>query len=175
MSSEPEPDETKSFVTVISDPQTVADILGDEGPFADAKPGFRARAEQQALASAIEQCIAENNILVGEAGTGVGKTFAYLVPALTCGKRVILSTGTRHLQDQLFHTDLPVVTRTLRKHPKIALLKGRANYLCRRRLEVAMHNPALREPGLSAQLAQIRNWAGQTDTCLLYTSPSPRD
>ena len=164
MSSEPEPDETKSFVTVISDPQTVADILGDEGPFADAKPGFRARAEQQALASAIEQCIAENNILVGEAGTGVGKTFAYLVPALTCGKRVILSTGTRHLQDQLFHTDLPVVTRTLRKHPKIALLKGRANYLCRRRLEVAMHNPALREPGLSAQLAQIRNWAGQTDT-----------
>lgn len=164
MSADQQSGEQSKSVTVISEPGTVAEVLGNDGPFAEDKPGFRARAEQQALATAIDQCIAENNILVGEAGTGVGKTFAYLVPALTCGKRVILSTGTRHLQDQLFHTDLPVVKRTLRRHPKVALLKGRANYLCRRRLEVAMHNPALRDPSLSAQLAQIRNWAGQTDT-----------
>jgi len=90
--------------------ETAADILGDHGPFAESKPGFRERSEQQQLATAIENCIAEENILVAEAGTGVGKTFAYLVPALTCGKRVIVSTGTRHLQDQLFHTDLPVVS-----------------------------------------------------------------
>ncbi len=153
-----------SSVTIVTEPGSVAEVLGNDGPFADNKPGFRARSEQQELAMAIDKCIAENNILVGEAGTGVGKTFAYLVPALTCGKRVILSTGTRHLQDQLFHTDLPVVKRALRRHPKVALLKGRANYLCRRRLEMAMHNPALRDPTLSAQLAQIRNWAGQTDT-----------
>jgi len=127
VSSDLDSDERKSSVTVISESVTVAEVLGNDGPFADAKPGFRARAEQQALATAIDQCIAESNILVGEAGTGVGKTFAYLVPALTCGKRVILSTGTRHLQDQLFHTDLPVVKRTLRRHPKVALLKGRAN------------------------------------------------
>lgn len=164
MSADQQSGERSTSVTAITEPGTAAEVLGNDGPFAADKPGFRARAEQQALATAIDQCIFENNILVGEAGTGVGKTFAYLVPALTCGKRVILSTGTRHLQDQLFHTDLPVVKRTLRLHPKVALLKGRANYLCRRRLEVAMHNPSLREPKLSAELAQIRNWAGQTDT-----------
>ena len=86
-------------------PVTVADVLGNHGPFADSKPGFQERAEQQALATAIDQCIDESNLLVAEAGTGVGKTFAYLVPALTCNKRVIISTGTRHLQDQLFLTD----------------------------------------------------------------------
>ena len=164
MSADQQSDKRSTSVTVISEPGTVAEVLGNDGPFAEDKPGFRARAEQQALATAIDRCIDENNILVGEAGTGVGKTFAYLVPALTCGKRVILSTGTRHLQDQLFHTDLPVVKRTLRRHPKVALLKGRANYLCRKRLDVAMHNPALREPKYTAQLAQIRNWASQTDT-----------
>ena len=150
--------------TIDEAPGSVAELLGNNGPFADSKPGFLARTEQQALASAIAECIGTDNILIGEAGTGVGKTFAYLVPALTCDKRVILSTGTRHLQDQLFHTDLPVVQRALRRHPKVALLKGRANYLCRARLEKAMHNPAMRDPSLSAHLAVIRNWAGQTKT-----------
>ena len=145
-------------------PVTVADVLGNHGPFADSKPGFQERAEQQALATAIDQCIDESNLLVAEAGTGVGKTFAYLVPALTCNKRVIISTGTRHLQDQLFLTDLPVVRRVLRRSPKTALLKGRANYLCYRRLEKAMQNPALREPKMSDHLAQIRQWASQTTT-----------
>ena len=145
-------------------PVSVADVLGNHGPFADSKPGFRERTEQQALATSIDQCIEEQNILVAEAGTGVGKTYAYLVPALTCGKRVIISTGTRHLQDQLFHTDLPVVRQALRRSPKVALLKGRANYLCQRRLEKALHNPALREPKLASQLDIIRNWAEQTTT-----------
>ena len=136
-------------------PVSVADVLGNHGPFADLKPGFRERAEQQSLATSIDQCIEEQNILVAEAGTGVGKTYAYLVPALTCGKRVIISTGTRHLQDQLFHTDLPVVRQALRQNPKVALLKGRANYLCQRRLEKALHNPALREPKLALSLIHI--------------------
>jgi len=151
-------------VSLESDPTNVADVLGNDGPFAAAKPGFQARAEQQQLATEIDRCIVEQNILVAEAGTGVGKTFAYLVPALTCGKRVIISTGTRHLQDQLFHTDLPVVRRVLRVSPKVALLKGRANYLCKRRLEKAMHNPALRDPSMAAQLNLIRDWARQTKT-----------
>ncbi len=143
---------------------SVADILGNDGPFAESKPGFRERAEQQQLATAIEQCIAEQNILVAEAGTGVGKTFAYLVPAVTCGKRVIVSTGTRHLQDQLFHTDLPVVRQALRRTPKVALLKGRANYLCQHRLMKALQNPALREKKYTRQLDTIRNWSEQTQT-----------
>jgi ATP-dependent DNA helicase DinG len=139
-----------------------ADLLGNHGPFVESKPGFSARAEQQQLASAIDLCIEEDNVLVGEAGTGVGKTFAYLVPAITCGKRVIISTGTRHLQDQLFHNDLPVVKRTLGRNPRTALLKGRANYLCRARLERALQNPVLRTPQFKTQLAQIRHWATQT-------------
>jgi ATP-dependent DNA helicase DinG len=139
-----------------------ADLLGNHGPFVESKPGFSARAEQQQLASAIDLCIEEDNVLVGEAGTGVGKTFAYLVPAITCGKRVIISTGTRHLQDQLFHNDLPVVKRTLGRSPRTALLKGRANYLCRARLERALQNPVLRTPQFKTQLAQIRHWATQT-------------
>ncbi len=150
--------------TIDVGPFTVADILGNNGPFADSKQGFRERAEQQELATAIDKCIAEENILVAEAGTGVGKTFAYLVPALTCGKQVIISTGTRHLQDQLFHTDLPVVKQVLRRSPKTALLKGRANYLCQHRLFKALQNPAFREPKLARHLELIRNWSEQTRT-----------
>jgi ATP-dependent DNA helicase DinG len=142
----------------------VAELLGDEGPFAEIKPGFRARAGQQALAAAIDDCIRAEDILIGEAGTGVGKTFAYLVPVICSGKRTVISTGTRHLQDQLFHTDLPAVRRALRLNPRVALLKGRANYLCRSRLEKSIHNPALREPKLAAQLQAIRVWASQTTT-----------
>jgi len=132
-----------------------AELLGNEGPFAEIKPGFKARQQQLQLAAEIDRCIDESNILVGEAGTGVGKTFAYLVPAITCGKRVIVSTGTRHLQDQLFHTDLPVVKRALGRNPKTALLKGRSNYLCRSRLEQALRNPVLREKEVAEQLARI--------------------
>lgn len=141
---------------------TSAELLSDDGPFVQSKPGFSSRLEQQQLAAEIDRCIDEDNILVGEAGTGVGKTFAYLVPAITCGKRVIISTGTRHLQDQLFHTDLPIVKRTLGRNPRTALLKGRSNYLCRSRLDRALQNPALRNSEASAQLAQIRHWASQT-------------
>ena len=74
---------------------TSAELLSNNGPFVQNKPGFSTRLEQQQLAAEIDRCIDEANILVGEAGTGVGKTFAYLVPAITCGKRVIISTGTR--------------------------------------------------------------------------------
>ncbi len=143
---------------------TSAELLSDDGPFVQSKPGFKTRLEQQQLADEIDRCIAEDNILVGEAGTGVGKTFAYLVPVITCGKRVIISTGTRHLQDQLFHTDLPIVKRTLGRNPKTALLKGRSNYLCRSRLDRALQNPVLRNSESSSQLAKIRSWASQTKT-----------
>ena len=88
-------------------------ILGPDGPFARHLAGFAPRPQQQALADAVERALRDGGPLVGEAGTGVGKTFAYLVPAMLSGARVLISTGTRHLQDQLFHKDLPLVRRIL--------------------------------------------------------------
>ena len=102
------------------------DLLGAEGPFVEALDGFMPRAGQQALSAAIENNLQKNQTLVAEAGTGIGKTFAYLVPVLSSGKKTLISTGTRHLQDQLFHRDLPVVMKTLGFSVKTSLLKGRA-------------------------------------------------
>ncbi|HET7396080.1 MAG TPA: DEAD/DEAH box helicase, partial [Gammaproteobacteria bacterium] len=106
-----------------------ADLLGAAGPFADKLPGFSVREQQQELAAKIAEALDNHEVLVAEAGTGTGKTFAYLVPALMSGKRILISTGTKNLQDQLFHRDLPAVRDTLGMPVKVALLKGRANYL----------------------------------------------
>src|SRR3974390_1577201 len=86
------------------------------------------------MAKAVGQALARLEPLIVEAGTGTGKTFAYLVPALLSGRHVIISTGTRTLQDQLYHRDLPQVAEALGRPVQVALLKGRANYLCRERL-----------------------------------------
>jgi ATP-dependent DNA helicase DinG len=100
-------------------------------------PGFRLRGQQLAMADAVAATIAERGALIAEAGTGTGKTFAYLVPALLYGGKVIVSTGTKTLQDQLFQRDLPLVRDALRLPATIALLKGRANYVCHHHLERA--------------------------------------
>ena len=137
-------------------------LLNSDGPFANQLSGFAPRAEQQTLATAIEDILEKSGVLIGEAGTGVGKTFAYLVPAVLSEQRVLISTGTRHLQDQLFSKDLPLVCRALGFQPRIALLKGRANYLCNSRLHAAQQNPALRTPQLQQQLRAAENWAMRT-------------
>jgi ATP-dependent DNA helicase DinG len=93
--------------------QRASDYLTAEGPFKEQVKGYQVRDNQLALCDAIEDVIASGKVLAAEAGTGIGKTFAYLIPALLSGKKVIISTGTRHLQDQLFHTDLPRVIRAL--------------------------------------------------------------
>ena len=108
----------------------VIEALGPEGPLARGHPGFVARRGQLEMAQAIAQSIEGAQTLIAEAGTGTGKTFAYLVPALLAGARVLISTGTRNLQDQLFGRDLPEVLRALDVHADVALLKGRANYVC---------------------------------------------
>ncbi len=138
------------------------EALGDGGAIAEEIPGFKSRPQQLELARAVESAIADQSVLIGEAGTGVGKTFAYLVPALLSGRKTIVSTGTRHLQDQLYHTDLPRVIKALKLSPKRALLKGRANYLCEERLQVAMRNPALADPSLQADFQKIAQWASLT-------------
>lgn len=138
------------------------ELLGAEGPFASEVPGFVPRACQQDMADAVEEAIADRQTLVVEAGTGTGKTFAYLVPALMSGKRVIVSTGTKTLQDQLFHRDLPRVRAVLGARLKTSLLKGRANYLCRHRLEQTLKDGRFSTREQSAQVQAIRAWGERT-------------
>jgi ATP-dependent DNA helicase DinG len=137
-------------------------MLGADGPFAGLIEGFAPREVQIEMAERVERIIREDGALVIEAGTGVGKTFAYLVPALLCGRKVIISTGTRNLQDQLFHKDLPLVRRALGLGLRVALLKGRANYLCRERLETALSAGRLGSREQVGELAAIGEWAGYT-------------
>lgn len=113
-------------------------IFSPEGPLAETIPGYRMRQQQLEMAQAIEAAIAQCSQLVVEAGTGTGKTFAYLVPALLSGGKVIVSTGTKTLQDQLFNRDLPAVRDALRVPVSVAMLKGRANYVCQLHLERAL-------------------------------------
>jgi len=112
-------------------------VFSDQGPLARVVPGYRARAGQVEMAAAVTEAIGTYGLLVAEAGTGTGKTFAYLVPALLSGAKVIVSTGTKTLQDQLFDRDIPVVREALRVSVTVALLKGRANYVCHHHLERA--------------------------------------
>ncbi|HWY24911.1 MAG TPA: DEAD/DEAH box helicase, partial [Nevskia sp.] len=120
---------------------SAGELLGAQGPFSQRLPGFLPRAPQQEMADAVEQTLAERSALVVEAGTGTGKTYAYLTPALMSGGRVIVSTGTKNLQDQLFFRDLPRVRDTLASPARISLLKGRGNYLCIYRLRKAQLDP----------------------------------
>jgi ATP-dependent DNA helicase DinG len=110
-------------------------FFSSEGPLARTVSGYSPRAQQLEMARAISETIAANSVLVAEAGTGTGKTFAYLVPALLGGGKVIISTGTKTLQDQLFNRDIPTVRAALKAPVTVALLKGRANYVCHYHLE----------------------------------------
>ena len=140
------------------------DVFNLEGPLARALPGYAYRPEQAAMAKAVGAALARLEPLIVEAGTGTGKTFAYLVPALLSGRSVIISTGTRTLQDQLFRRDVPLLAKALGLPVKIALLKGRANYLCRHRLELATQQGSLLpgERGVARVLARVARWAATT-------------
>jgi ATP-dependent DNA helicase DinG len=128
-------------------------------------PGFRVRTTQIELAQAVERTIAERSTLIAEAGTGTGKTWAYLVPALLGGGKVLVSTGTRTLQDQLFSRDLPRVREALSIPATIALLKGRGNYVCHYHLErLQGEDRALKSRGEVHQLRNIQTFAQQSAT-----------
>jgi ATP-dependent DNA helicase DinG len=136
--------------------------LADGGALAVQIPGFAPRAAQQDLSAAVADAFERRGVLLAEAGTGTGKTFAYLVPALLSGLKTIVSTGTRALQDQLYHRDLPRVRDALGTGLKTALLKGRANYLCRYRLERAKGEPRFSSREQIAQFQRIVAWSGRT-------------
>ncbi len=136
------------------------DIFGPDGPLQRSLPDFRFRRQQLRMAERVVAAMTNREALVVEAGTGTGKTFAYLVPALLSGKRVLISTGTRTLQDQLFAKDLPMLSAALGRPARVALLKGRANYLCRLRLAQAGEQMALEGMGSKDRtLARLSRWA----------------
>ena len=142
---------------------SVVDILGEQGVFAEKLDGFKVRDVQLLLADKIIETIESNGTLIAEAGTGTGKTFAYLVPAIVKGKKTIVSTGTKNLQEQLFYRDLPKVLKIMGLKPKIRLLKGRSNYLCHHRLYNAMHSRMVHNPDMAIPLQLIEKWSHKTN------------
>ncbi|MDA7416140.1 ATP-dependent DNA helicase [Xenophilus arseniciresistens] len=135
--------------------------FGAEGLLSRAAPQFREREGQTRMALAVAQTIEQGGALVVEAGTGVGKTFSYLVPALLSGERVLVSTATKALQDQLFGRDLPRLVEALGLPLRTALLKGRGSYLCLHRLGLARHD-AGHEPMAARALAKVERWSHST-------------
>ncbi|MEZ5499169.1 MAG: ATP-dependent DNA helicase [Steroidobacteraceae bacterium] len=144
---------------------SIEDIFGAGGALADTLSGYRPRSGQLQMAERVALAMQERRALVVEAGTGIGKTFAYLVPALLSGLRVIISTGTRTLQDQLHGKDVPLVAGALGRPARLALLKGRGNYLCRHRLEEYSRQSSLamaREG--STDVMALERWSMATRT-----------
>lgn len=134
------------------------------GPLGQAVPGFHPRQSQTEMAKAIADAIGRQASLIAEAGTGTGKTFAYLVPSLLWGGKVIVSTGTKNLQDQLFLRDIPTVRKALNAPLSVALLKGRANYLCHFHLERTLQNGRLTSREDVGYLREISRFAKTSST-----------
>ncbi len=153
------------------------DIFGPDGPLQRALPAFRFRRQQLRMADRVAAALENREALVVEAGTGTGKTFSYLVPALLSGKRVLISTGTRTLQDQLFSKDLPLLSAALGRPARVALLKGRSNYLCLHRMALAGEQLKLegKYAGNDRTLARIERWAHTTRSGDLSEVPGLSD
>lgn len=144
--------------------QTIADIFSEDGPLAKSEPDYSPRAQQVEMAEAIAAALERGESIVCEAGAGTGKTLAYLVPVLLSGRKALISTGTRHLQDQIFSKDLPLVEKALGRPVRAARLKGRANYLCLLHLKQAETGARLVDSKSGKFLPDIRKWAQQTET-----------
>ena len=138
------------------------EILADSGPLARLIDGYRERPQQQALAEAIATTLSRGESLICEAGTGTGKTFAYLIPAILSGSKVVISTATKHLQDQLFQRDLPIIREALAVPVNIAILKGRSNYLCLHRLQLTEGDGSQLSQRNLGRLPRIRQWSSQS-------------
>ncbi len=148
--------------TLVARVERVFDPAG--GPLAVGFDGFEPRPGQRRLAAAVARTFVDGGTLVAEAGTGTGKTLAYLVPAALAGRRVLISTGTRNLQDQIFYKDIPAVARALGREVRAAYMKGRTNYLCLHRFDRLTEAAAGLPAGDRRWLAQIGEWAAVTDT-----------
>jgi len=142
--------------------RTIDSVFGAEGALAEAFPGYQPREGQLRMAEIIRDTISDQRTVVIEAGTGIGKTFGYLVPALLAGRKTLISTGTKHLQDQLFFRDLPAISERMGLSPRIAMLKGRANYLCPYRLERTRSEALFKSKEWVHTLSAITDWSTRT-------------
>lgn len=142
----------------------ISKLFAKEGKLCNAIKGFVPRDAQTEMAVAVERTIEQKQQLIVEAGTGTGKTFAYLAPAMASDKKAIVSTGTKNLQEQLFHRDLPVLKKALGSNRKAALLKGRSNYLCLHRLRQHGGNSTVLEKQTLSELSQVKTWSTSTKT-----------
>ena len=141
----------------------VEKAFGDNGPLSETMPDFEPRPSQQKMAAAAEQIFSDGGVLLVEAGTGTGKTLAYLVPAILSGRRILISTGTKNLQDQIFHKDLPALRDALQVPFTATYMKGRANYLCLHRFEAVQEDVDLNSDD-NSYIQEIAEWAIQTKT-----------
>jgi ATP-dependent DNA helicase DinG len=135
-------------------------LFGPHGILAAAIPGFEYRPAQLKMAEAVERAIDTGETILAEAGTGTGKTLAYLIPAILSGKKTVIATGTKTLQEQLFFKDIPLLARTLPKTFVASIMKGRGNYLCRRSLRRALGEPHTRPE--RRRLIAIQKWSATT-------------
>ena len=139
-------------------------IFSEDGLLSKYLESFRYRPQQQSMSDAVETALNNYSQLIVEAGTGVGKTFAYLIPALLSKQKVVISTGTKHLQDQLYFKDLPTILKILKLPVKTALLKGRANYLCLHRMEHHATTAQMHNQQLAGKINIIKEWSQFTKT-----------
>jgi ATP-dependent DNA helicase DinG len=144
------------------DPSQVKEILGPSGPFARVLPGFEHRESQREMAASVAETLREGGELLVEAGTGTGKTLAYLVPAILSGQRVVVSTGTKNLQEQLFYKDIPLVREALRLPFTACLMKGRGNYLCLARYAEFRQEPRFRLFEEASHFETLEGWSQVT-------------
>jgi len=145
-------------------PFTVKQFFSRRGPLERAHPGYEFRPGQLEMALAVEAALADKRHQIVEAGTGTGKTLAYLVPAILSGKRVVISTGTKNLQEQLFFKDIPFLSRFFEGGIKACYMKGRSNYACRQKIYDAEREPVLSGLEEVSDFAIIRDWEKTAET-----------
>ncbi len=145
-------------------PARVEAIFAPAGPLSRALDGFEARPAQRQMAAAVADAFVEHGVLLAEAGTGTGKTLAYLIPAILSGHRVLVSTGTKNLQEQIYFKDLPVLRDTLGQKFTATYMKGRGNYLCLHRFEGVRESPAIRAREEAVAIEAIDEWSRETET-----------
>lgn len=140
------------------------ELLGSDGPLGRAMQGYELRQGQLAMTEAVERTLRDDRVLLVEAGTGTGKTLAYLVPAILSGRKIVVSTATRALQDQIYFKDLPLIERALGLRPHAALMKGLSNYLCRRRYAEFRASAEAASPSRARSLDAIERWLAETES-----------
>src|SRR5271165_1550561 len=151
------------MITVVQRGSSLKRFFRPGGALAAAHPAFESRPGQLAMALEVEEALVEGRKLIVEAGTGTGKTLAYLVPALLSEKRVVISTGTKALQEQLFFRDIPFLEKVVGRALRVCYMKGRSNYACRQKIYEAENSPVLTGLEEVADFQIIQNWEKTTE------------